>query len=795
MSGNTQMSENTRRAVLRVLARDDLLTLAAAADEAVDIVRSRQTVSRVGIDGKTLFDIALERLLVQAESHKSKSIRAQACDYAAVLLRFCEMVDARPDVAWTPEELHKKALILLKDGETGLALDRDMMTGAFNRYHAARNFRLIGEFDAALKLVKRPVTDLYGTGAEPRTAHYLYELGAVYIQRGRSAQIRPQLMEMESYFENNARASGHSTRYRLDFIRALAQWDDKPDDKDVYRQLSIAVERLRAAEGRTDDTRHGSVRELSVLLATAEYLAATQSSDEAVAEAVRLGAQALEIADQVRARWRVLARSRAPLARVFERVYGDLALLAHSLPGPDAAALGFRVAVAAKQTGFAARIRDGKTFDGNPTINNILAQIVDVEGSSTGAQPLDPIAREKELKELRRRLADAVSPMLEDTVFPSPVDLTSLVQMLGPRYALDFVELHDTLDDMPHLFRTLIEPGGRMWFDLCVPDAGGDDFLGGGRLDGDRSRGGTHDTRDDTREVTPEEEAARPQIDWRKLARAVLPRRLTEEVLADRDTPVRVLISAHSWLSLVPWAALKIDDDGVRLVERAIISQTPILTCLSGDLPPRVAGRALIRLVGRNEHGVNVDLERQAWDFPPGTDGIAPHQCDLLPGKRPSPYPGRLDAALAEPGGWQFVHVASHGGGKGFDQYLDLAGEAGEGPAEQRHSHQLSAARALGLKWPTSVLMASCHVGQVVNDNGAEPLSFVLALLTGGAQCVVAGIAQIDDDGTGQVASHIVRAIRGGHDSLEVALRNAQLAAIKDGITQNGWALLSAYVR
>ena len=136
------MSEELPRPVLRVIARDDLLTLAAAADEAVDIVRSRQTVSRVGIDGKTLFDIALERQLVQAESDESKSIRAQSCDYAAVLLRFCEMVGARPDVAWTPEELHQRSLALLKDDEAGLGLDSDMLTGAFNRYHTARNFRI-----------------------------------------------------------------------------------------------------------------------------------------------------------------------------------------------------------------------------------------------------------------------------------------------------------------------------------------------------------------------------------------------------------------------------------------------------------------------------------------------------------------------------------------------------------------------------------------------------------------------------------------------------------------------------
>lgn len=785
------MTENQRHAVRRALRRNDLLTLAAEADEAVDFVHGRRIMSRVDDDGKTLFDVALIALLKVAETHESQSMRAQALDYAAVVLRFCSMVDVHPKVACTPEELHARASAALADGETGLKLGTDMLTGAFNQYHSGRNFRLIEEFDAALELVDRPVCDLWGSGAEPRTAHYLYELGAVYIQLGRSAEIRRQLTEMESYYDNNPRALDHPTRHRLDFIRALTEWDAGSSSADVHRRLSMAAGRLKAAEDGWGDAADRPVQELSLWLTTAEYLAATRSSDEDVARAVRLGEKALDLADKIRVGWRVFARSRAPLAHVFERIYGDLALLARSLPGADAAALGFRVAVAAKQTGFASRIRDGKTFDGNPTIDNILFQIVDVEGSSSSDRPEESSERDKNLKALRRRLIDAVSAMLEDTVFPSPVDLPTLLRRLGPRYALDFVELRDTMDHTPHLFRTLIEPDGRIGFDLCEPDAGNRSFFKANRAEGDLALGIARSDRD----MQPQARAAGPQIDWRVLAKEILPERLTEEILGNSEAPTHLLISAHSWLSLVPWAALKIDDDGTRLVERAVISQTPILTCLSGNLPPRVEGRALIQLVGKNEEGVNINLERQAWGFAPGTDGIPPHECDLLSGELPSPHPGRFDAALAEPGRWQFVHVASHGAGKGFDQHLTLAGESAEGSPADQHGYQLSAARALGLKWPESVLMASCHVGQVINDNGAEPLSFVMALLTGGAHCVVAGIDQIDDDGTGLVASHIVREIRRDRVSLEVALRNAQRDALKAHTPLAGWALLSAYIR
>jgi CHAT domain-containing protein len=794
------MSQDIQQAVRRVLARDDLLTMAAAADQAVDIVRSRQQVARDGEPGQTLFDIALNRHLRLAtgpERHESPMMRSQAWDYAAVLLRFCEMVDARPTCDCTPEELHERALAEQEDHESGLGLDRDMFTGAFNRLHAARNLRLNREYEAALELANLSFTDLWGSGAEPRTAHYVFEVGATYIQDGRSAEIRGQLAEAERYFETNARASGHPTRYRVDFIRALAQWDADPGSEDGYQRLEIAIDRLRDAEKGTDDARADSVRELSLLLAAAEYLAAGQPSDEQVAQALRLGEEALRIADTVRARWRVLARSRAPLARVFERIYGDIALLAHSLSGPGAATLGFRVAVSAKQTGFAARIRDGRTFNNNKHINNLLDQIVEIEGAPPEACRDGSVSREEYLGRLRKTLKEDVSPMLEDTVFPTPPDPADVVKRIGPRYALDFVELRGTLDDTPYLFSTLIEPGGRMWFDLCEPQAQFRSFLKAGRLPGDLARGIERAGRGEraARDVGAED-AAEPEIDWRELAKAVLPERLTGGVLADPEIPPRLLISAHSWLSVVPWALLEIAD-GVRLVERAIISQTPILTCLSEDPPPSVEGRALIRLVGKDERGVNIALERQAWDFESGTAGVPPHGCDLVEGGRPHPYPGRFDAALKERGAWQFVHVASHGGGKGFDQYLDMAGTIAERAAvkEPQHGQQLSAAGALALKWPTSVLMASCHVGQVINDNGAEPLNFVMALLTGGARCVVAGIDRIDDDGTGRVASHIVSAIRSGRVTLEVALRNAQLAAIVDGTPQSGWALLSAYVR
>lgn len=793
-------------AVRRALRRDDLLTLAAQAESAIGIVRPSEALPEQGSQSKPLFDLALEKLLRLAETDPRWAFRAQAWDYAAVLVRFCDWVKPALDTAYTTEEMHRRALLELKDDDAPdtFDLDKDLMRGVLSRYHAARDLRLNGHHDAALVIVDHPPAKLFGTGAEPHVAHYYYELGANLIHLGEAARVVDPSQLWEQYWETT-RAAGFSSRYRFDFIRALALWNTQPGCHAVLRWLETALGHLRhgrqafipAPKGISEDAAQDrGVRELSVVLSTAEYLAGLEHTPATCAWAVELASCALELTDKVRARWRVVARSRAPLAVVFERVYGDLALLADQLPGQAAAQLGLRVALSAKQTGFAARIRDGRTFSGNKLIDGILNDIIEIEADQSGLFARNDGKRVTKLKALAKKLESAVSPMLADTVFPVPKDLTELVEAVGPRHVLDYVELRDTRDEEPRLFRTLIEPGGIMSFELFDPGAGFRSHFEQILAAGAQARGRAEATESpnppaggSTRDLDPEDgEIVRVDIDrldFRALAEAVLPRRLTDEILVGPDAPVTLLVSAHSWLSLLPWAALKIDDAGTRLVHRAVTAQCPVLTVLMKTPPPSVEGKALIRLVGKEEHGVDVAEERRAWGLEPVPDaGERLNECGLRSADVPKRYPGEVDQALAEFGTWQFLHIASHGGGEGFTQYLQIGGE------------QLSAARALSLKWPEAVLMASCHVGLVVNDNAAEPLNFVMALLTGGARCVVAGIGAIDDKGTGFLASRMVRVLR--DDEMPVplyaALRSAQLAAIETGMPERGWALLSAYV-
>jgi hypothetical protein len=799
--------------VRRVLIRNDLLSMAEAADLAVGIVRQREALARRTEDEKPLFALALERQIALASNDKEESwaIRSQAWNYAGVIVRFCDMIGFQVESPYTAEELHAKALQELVDnsGAGAARLDKGLTLGVFNRYHAARNLRLAAwnlrllgkqneaqeKYDEALALVMRRQADLYGTGAEPHMAHYLYEVGAIYVLQGQAAELSDQLGEWERYWERT-RAAGYSTRYRFEFIRALAFWEENAADPRVRAQLDLALQRVHlgvpTAGAPAGPTGNQAVGELSVALATAEYLAGRAQTGKTRDEAVRLGRRALKTADDIRARWRVIARSRAPLALVFQRVHGDIARLAAQLTGPGAARLGLRVALSAKQTGFAARIRAGRTLM-SPVVEGLVEEVVAIEDAASDDLIGNPESRKRLRQKLRQKLQqkrfeliEAVSPMLADTVLPPPANLARLIKMIDSRYALDFLELPDTLDPTPKLYRTLIRPGGALSFEGFAPDAGLIDFFLQRRQRGDLADGLS-------REIEPTdtngmEHAIYGRPDWAGLGRAILPQALLDDLQQCADEPAELLISAHSWLSLLPWAALIVDSAGTRLVQRAVITQCPVLTCLSYPQTPPVRGAALIRLVGPYEEGGGVDIarERQAWGLGNSTAGVPLSSCQIEASQRPEEIPGgRLQAVLTQRGDWQFLHIACHGAdrGGGLSQVLKLPGEP------------LWAGRALSLKWPTSVLMASCYVGQVVNDKDAEPLNLVMALLTGGARCVVAGIAAIDDRWTGEAASHMVRAMRSGTLRLDVALREAQLAAIKEGAPEVGWALLSAYAQ
>jgi hypothetical protein len=761
--------------VRRVLARDDLLVLAEDAQQAVGIVREKDGLARRIRNTSDLFAVALGHHLDRAENAPGFAIRIQALDYAATIIEFCDRLGIDLHAKHSATALHEQALRIVS-GRDEISADavtgRDLTLEVALTYRAIRNYRLTGDYQKAIDLAARPPQHLFASGAQPLYGLFQYETGACLLMRGQPRQVDRALREAGEEYWDTTLAGGHITRHRLDFVLALAA-AEHGEHVATVSHLRSARHHLRRARQQHEEP---AVQDLSVTLALAEQLARGGPSLSQAEEAVELGRKALTIAESIRDRWKVIARAQTPLAIVFRRIYGDIALLAAGLAGPAAGELGFRVGLSAKQTGFASRMRAGILVESN-RVFSLIEAIERAENRRSTLATAGAGPQQAELDRLRDELEDAVSPMLADTVLPAPANIARLRAAIGARYALDFFALPDTLspnDTRPRpssrgrtWFRTLIEPGDSIRFESFTPGPHYAAFFVGNE--------------GQPRWLGDVIEGERP--DWHGLARELLPSRLLAQLrAAGREAPVELLISAHSALSLMPWAALKIDADGTRLIERAVVAQIPVFTCLSRAQIPPVTGSAVVRLVARSSEGIlNVRPEREAWELPADDGEVPLSRCAIGRGPAPAALDGSLVQALRDHAAdYGFAHIACHGGGTGLGQYLSLPG-------------QLTAAQALTTHWPESVLMASCHVGRLFNVEDDEPLSFVMALLTGGSRCVAAAIDKIPDAFTGHMAAEIVAMVRAGQTRLDVALRRAQLSRLE--WPEVVWALFSAYVR
>ena len=776
----TSQSEAFKAGARRVLARDDLLQVAYDAEDAVGIVRQSDRLGRAMFTEPELFDLALRRHLQGAIESESWAIRGQHLAYAGSIVRFCELTDIRIPPEHDSVALYKKALeelSAIKRRPRSLTPNHEDLTlGVITTYHAVRNLRLAGKPLDAFRLAWQQDEYFYGSGAEPHRGHFEFEISACKLELSESSQAMAALNESEGHWASS-RAAVWPTRNRYEFARALAAFAEG-DAGVTERHLDAALTHLQ--ETRSMETQH-DIQELSLTLAFIEYLTMGEMSEATTRRALKFVSRAVSLVELIRGRWRVVARSRSPLSLVFQRIYGDIALLVSRMSGnPEAGRLGLRVALSAKQTGFASLMRANR-FLMNDRLSVLMDEIVAYEDQIEYANFTSDDERDRtnsNLKKLRAELIDAVSPLLADFVLPEPTDVEPVVELVGTRYAVDFVALPAVTTHETSWFRTLIQPDGSVEFVRLPRGTAFQAFFRG------------HDGHP---ELVRGLAATTVELDriWHELAKELLPPALLTQLAATPvNEPIDLLISPHSDLCFLPWPALAINGSKTRLIERAVITQTPALTCLShSDIPP-VRGPALVRLVAQprapqprdaRSRGVNVERERKAWGLCVDDHGEVPlSRCDLGPDRNVVEVFGTLVSALSDKDSeYGFVHVAAHGGdGNGLAQEIELP-------------ERLTAGHALGVRWPASVLLAACHVGKVVNIREAEPFGFPTALLAGGAQCVVAGIQAVSDEGTGMIAAAMVSSLRRGA-RLDVALRDAQLTLLSRDVYD--WALLSAFV-
>jgi hypothetical protein len=455
----------------------------------------------------------------------------------------------------------------------------------------------------------------------------------------------------------------------------------------------------------------------------------------------------------------------------FRRIYGEIAILAAELGTAEAARLGLVVATTAKQTGYAALLRQQHTLM-TGRAGKLVEQIVEIEyeldsplsGQTAIADAL------KRVTNLRERLVEEISPLLANLVMPQDRTLAQLFDALKGRYALDYLKIIDVYGKT-HWFRSLAEPSGAITFEEFDVGPNCTRFL-------------YEDGAEAALSLSMPSVPAGDPI-WTGLARELLPSSL-RGVLDGEDSAIELVISPHDELGYIPWAALHIDDRQQPLVTAAMVVQTPMLECLAGQDSRQRSGHALICLTGQSldgsQSGLNITAELAAWRFAKLDDQPPISRCSVRPAGTPAEIAGSLpeilgDAELAR--SFELAHLAGHGRGNGLAQEVQLP------------TGRLTAGHALSLSWPRSVILRACHVGKSTDLQQAEPYGMVMALLAGGAQTIVAGLLQISDTGTAELTADIIGRLATGA-RLEQALREAQLQRTNENVYR--WGLLGAYV-
>lgn len=746
----------------RIIERDDLLHLAVHADRAASIIELGDGGTELGSDP---LGAAIDVHLQVAADDDDWSVRGKAYqDAAAIQLLRREIAKRFPgrtieaDNRSDPSDLLEKAC----QEFTGPGLIRDLTAETQATYESIRALRLSGNLREALDRANRPPEDFAGTGVEGYRAQFEYEFTAACLEGGAGRVALGHLRESEAYWSHHERAQfWMPARSRHELSQSLINIDDG-DLGEALTHLCRARDYIFSSN---DGTAARTVERLSTSLSVAECAAAMPphaSRDEMVLEAC---AQACDQFESIRGRWGIVARSQGPLALVLRMLLGDLARIVAGVSGTPAGKLGLRISLAAKQSGFAELIRANRSML-SEDIETLVEEIVLIEeGDRASANTLD----HELLARKRAELAHEASPLLGELVLPQAVDIEPVIEASEHAAILDFVNLPSS-DGTHAWYRVTVNEPDLVDFDQLVMGAGYTALIENA---GFRHAGGLVSMLHNRR--------AGASGAWSAAAAELLPgsvrARLAE---ASAECPVQLIISPHMQLSRIPWNALVIDDSGTRLVERAAVAQTPMLSAMTSKPLEPVTGPALVWLT--DELGSSAQA---AWKL--GADTLA--ASSTIPPERHELRPGSFEENLRS-SDWGLVHVTSHGvkdghvASYGLAQGLEL-------------STPLTAAKAIGLPWPPNVLLAACHVGAYTDAGEGEVLGFVVAAMAGGARCVVGGLHLVSRRGTGEIASRLVENLD-GHTSLTHALRAAQLAFLHSGAYRdnlNEWALLAAFIR
>jgi hypothetical protein len=810
------MSDHTDVTIRGIIARDDLLHLAHDVAEATSIVPESERLGRTVHVGEGLLAKALQLHLDAAERGDRSIAPADHYECAASILEFCALPGMGEYLPHRPGIAHMGAPAMYEKALDACVTRR----GKTDRWHRvqvshklSRAYRLAGCHDDAQDVASQSDAFFNATGAGHMRGEFDFQWCAASLTRGceassdDGARRRAWVKARKAAYENLNQVwqqdgagtgvhSGHEhwtthgqTRNRFEFACALVDLvsgahgsaplvDRLRNARILAEQHSPRVFLSHRLRGFARDEVGPATDSLSLTLALVEVLLAWDGATLAGLSPEDEIQRAIARLEDIRLTRHVIARSRGPFAIVLRRILGDIASMLCDLPGRRAAELGFQVALVAKHTGIAAIIRSQSEHLGSQ-IGRIVGQVHRAERMTAAPEMDTDVARhlaDRELSSCEKAL-EAISPILASWALPEKITTETTVQQLQRRcrtvgFVLDFVGLGRSDSQETQWFRTLLTREGKIEFERVTTGPAFARFFLQKPLRARNLRSEwksqSHD-RDD---------------DWCELAQELLPPALVSAVSrASSDTPLELLISPHGLLNLLPWQALRLSPGGPRLITGAVVTLSPVLSAVLGDPLPAVGDPAFVQLVKRrsgSDEALDLDLEQRAWGLD-SADDVVVSQCRRRP-RINVPATGTLADSLR---GSKFVHLAAHGTGKQLEQRIFLPYEF--------HSYQ-----AMQTRWPDSVLLAACYLGEDSDEIDEEPLGFATAVLVGGARCVVAARSSIDNLATDALAAHVVEAL---HDDagldLAHALRDAQLARIAeldDDYRIYEWALLSAFV-
>ena len=440
-------------------------------------------------------------------------------------------------------------------------------------------------------------------------------------------------------------------------------------------------------------------------------------------------------------------RHRGNLVVRYAQVYAHLFRAATVLSGAgiDAAPLAGEVAESLRRGALASLLRSGPL--------DLPRELVERQREIAELEDRDEQAVDGELERLRAALADGLSAVFAATYVPAPVRFDDLRRRATGAHVLTY-HLHQTsLDAVAGHVVWTPQVGSPVVAQVSVTEP---DLLALVGVAGD-----------DVRSDLMDRKLGDDLVDrWTRLGTALLPGELAAMLTALPDGAVeRIVVVPHGLLAALPWPALRLGD-GRPLIRVAELQLVPSLALLEEESPFR----------GSHRLGSTVLVHLAEPASAPETRMLATLRTTVADTRD-----GFVGALSDEPDG---AYLAAHGTGEGLHQAVTFRG-----------GEDLSAASALGLRWPQWVMFASCLVGRVDLMLGDEPLGLPVSCMLGGAETVIGGVIEVGYT-VGRQAAALAARLSAGADPVP-ALRAAQIAQLDRGerAPLTSWASLACISR